>query len=319
MQPNKSQVHIDRPLTDFTLAAMQKSSDFVASAIIPSLPVSKQSDRYFKYNSGDFARDSAKLRAAGTESVGTGFNLSTDAYHCDKYALHVDFDYDTLANADEPLQLEQAAAEQLALAMLIRREAIFANAAWRHDVWSSGLTANATNQWSSYLSSDPIAMIDTAKRDVRRKIFVEPNVLILGEDAFLALKEHPDLVGRVAYTSSEILGEAAIARLLGVDKIFVAKSLVNTTSEGKADVLSPQLNAKNALLAYIPSRVGLMNTSGIVSFDWTGAAHLPRPKGVVTRRFEMEHTLSRRIETEMTTDIKVTTPEAGYFFNQIVA
>jgi hypothetical protein len=319
MQPTKTQVHIDRPLTDYTIAQFQSLTDFVATSVVPSLPVDKQSNKYFKYRSGDFARDAAALRAAGAESVGTGFNLSDESYSCDKYALHVDFDYDTLANADEPLRLEEDAVRLLTHSMAIRREAMFAAAAWRHDVWASGLTANATNQWSSYASSDPIIMLDQAKRDVRRKLFREPNTLILGEDAFLALKEHPDLVGRIVYTKSDILDNAEMARLLGVERLVVAKALVNGASEGKADSVSNMLSAKNALLVYLPETVGLMNASGIVAFDWTGAAHLPRPQGFVARRFEMEERLSRRIEVEMTTDIKVVNPEAGFFFNEIVA
>lgn len=321
MQPVKQQVHIDKPLTDFTIAAMQSASDFVAAQVIPSLAVSKQTDRYFKFNSGDFHRDAAQRRAAGTESAGTGFNLSDDSYSCEKYALHVDFDYDTLANADDPLNLEQAAAEQLSLAMLIRREKMFATAAWGTSKWSTSVLGNASTQWSAYTTSDPIVVIDQQKKAVRQKIFVEPNTLILGEDVYLALKEHPDLVGRVQYTSSAILNEASIAQLLGVERIFVAKALENVASEGLTDSNSAILSSKAALLCYLPKTVGLMNKSAIVSFDWTGSPNLPRgTKGVITRRFDLGPEIgARRIETEIATQIKVTLPDAGCYFADIVA
>jgi hypothetical protein len=318
MQPTKSQVHIDKALTDFSLAFMQNPGDFIAG-IVPVKPVSKQTDKYFKYAPGDMARDGAKRRASGAESEGSGFAPSNDTYSCEKYALHVDLDEDTLANADAPLDLERDAIEFLAANMQIRKEKLFADAAWTTGIWGLDVLGASTHKFSDYTNSNPIQVIDEAKRVVRQKAYKTPNTLILGENVFLALKEHPDLVDRIKYTSQGILTEGVMASLFGVEKVVVAKAVINSANEGNADSMANLLGGKNALLCYLPASVGLMTASALTAFAWTGAAHLPRPNGVVSRRFDMPQIQGRRIETEICIDVKVTASALGCFLNDIVA
>jgi len=317
MQPNKSAVHIDKALTDFSIAFMQNPADYVAG-IVPVKAVSRATDKYFKFNPGAMIRDHAKLRAAGAESEGSGYELSTDTYSCDKYALHQDIDFDTLANADAPLDLEQGAAEFLAENMQIRREALFASAAWSTSIWSTDVLGSGTYKFSDYTNSNPITVFDNAKKVVRAKGLVTPETLILGEDVYLALKEHPDLVDRIKYTQAGVLQEQQMAALLGVSRIIVARALVNSGVEGLSDSIGSIVSAKSALLVHLPQSVGLKTKSGLTCFAWTGAPHLPRPNGVVTRRFDMDSVQSRRIETEICLDFKVTAPDVGCFFSAIV-
>ena len=51
---------------------MQDSNAFVSSRVFPTIPVQKQSDKYFEYSQADFFRDQVQPRADGTESAGTG-------------------------------------------------------------------------------------------------------------------------------------------------------------------------------------------------------------------------------------------------------
>ena len=45
-----SQVHIDAPLTNLTLAYLQSQDTFIADKVFPTVDVQKQSDKYYKYN-----------------------------------------------------------------------------------------------------------------------------------------------------------------------------------------------------------------------------------------------------------------------------
>jgi hypothetical protein len=83
-QPTRSDVHVNRPLTSISTAYIQDAKDFVASEMFPVVPVEKQSDRYFTYTKADWFRDEMKIRAPGTESAGSGFNVdNTPSYFCD--------------------------------------------------------------------------------------------------------------------------------------------------------------------------------------------------------------------------------------------
>ena len=317
-QPNRTQTHIDRPLTDMSIGFLQNPGDFIARRVLPIKTVAKQSDRFFKFVAADFARDDAQLRQAGEESNGSGFTLSNDTYFAEKYALHVDLSYDELVNQDEAVELEANSVEFLAHQMLIKHERIFAAVCWATGVWAENVTGAATTKWDDYTGSNPIQVIDRAKRNVHLKSFKTPNKLILGHDVYLALKEHPDLVSRVQYTSDASIDTTLMARRFGVDEVIVAKGVLNSASEGKDATMGYLLDPKSALLLHSPPSVGRMTAAAAVSFAWTGAPNLPRPMGVVSRRFEMDELQSRRIETEIAVDVKITGADLGVFFAGIV-
>ncbi len=319
MQPNRTQTHIDVALTDMSLGFLQNPGDFIARTILPIKTVSKQSNRYFKYSAADFARDDAQLRAAGSESDGSGFTLSNDTYFCEKYALHVDLTYDDIGAADSPIDLEKDSAEFLTNAMLIKHERLFAAACWATGIWTENVTGAATAKWSDYTGSSPIQVIDNAKRNVHLRTFKTPNTLILGQDVALALKEHPDLVSRLQYTSDASIDTVMMARRFGVERVAVAKAILNSASEGKSGAsMGFLLDPKSALLIYSPPSVGIRTVAGAVSFAWTGERDLPRPMGIVTRKFDMPERQSERVETELAVDVKVTSADCGVFFAGIV-
>jgi len=318
MQPNRTSTHIDKPLTDYSIGFLQNPGDFIARSILPIKTVSKQSDRYFKFVAADFARDEAKLRSAGEESVGSGFSVSNESYFCDKFALHQDLSYDDLINADEAVELENNSAEFLAHQMLIKHERLFAAACWGTGIWGEDVLGASTTKWDDYTSSNPIQVIDRLKRNIHLKTFKSPNKLVLGYDVFLALKEHPDLVSRVQYTSDASIDTTLMARRFGVDQVIVAKGVLNSANEGLSASMGYLLDPKSALLIHSPPSVGRMTAAAATSFAWTGSPTLPRPMGVVTRRMDDEKTQSRRIETEICVDVKVTGADLGAYISAIV-
>ncbi|NBO09074.1 MAG: hypothetical protein EBV30_06965, partial [Actinobacteria bacterium] len=66
-QPTSGDVHVDAILTNISVAYIQEQAAYVASRIFPTVPVEKQSDKYFIYTKGDWFRDEAQLRAPATE------------------------------------------------------------------------------------------------------------------------------------------------------------------------------------------------------------------------------------------------------------
>ena len=316
-QPNRASTHMDKVLTDFSLLNVQNESVFQAGMILPFKAVSKQSDKYLVYDKDAFARDDVKLRAAGTESNGTGFSLSSDSYYCDKYSVHADLSYDEINEADVPLDLERDAAFLVAQQMLQKRERLAANAIFKTGVWALDVDGAATTKWSDYLASDPIAAIDSAARSILLGSFNNPSTLVLGLDVFNALKSHPDLNRSLNVTGPQ--DEAGIARHLGVSRIIVPRAIGITGNEGKAGVAGFIWNPKSALLLSNPMTVGLRTPAAGMIFGWTGAAGAPRPGGFVTRRLEMPETQSVRIESDMTIDVKITGREMGVYFDNIVA
>lgn len=323
-QPTISQVHIDAILTNISVAYMQKAENFIADKVFPIVPVDKKSNKYFKYDKNDWFRDEAQRRAPGTESAGGGYNLSTDTYSADVWAFHKDVDDQTLANADSPLNPLREAAEFVTSRLLLRREVQFISDFMTTGVWATdvtGVSASATTnqfiQWNDYANSDPIEDIEEAKAKILSTTGYEGNTLVLGYEVFRQLKNHPDIVDRYKYTTSSVITEEMMARLFGVDRILVAKSVRATNNEGATGAYAFNFGKAACLLHSAPNP-GLMTPSAGYIFAWTGVSG-GLGATIGTSQFRMEYLKASRVEAEVAFDNKVVASDLGYFFATAVA
>ena len=323
-QPTISQVHIDAILTNISVAYMQKAENFIADKVFPIVPVDKKSNKYFKYDKNDWFRDEAQRRAPGTESAGGGYNLSTDTYSADVWAFHKDVDDQTLANADSPLNPLREAAEFVTSRLLLRREVQFISDFMTTSVWATdvtGVSASATTnqfiQWNDYANSDPIEDIEEAKAKILSTTGYEGNTLVLGYEVFRQLKNHPDIVDRYKYTTSSVITEEMMARLFGVDRILVAKSVRATNNEGATGAYAFNFGKAACLLHSAPNP-GLMTPSAGYIFAWTGVSG-GLGATIGTSQFRMEYLKASRVEAEVAFDNKVVASDLGYFFATAVA
>ncbi len=104
--PVMQSAHIDRALTNMSVAYMQDAGSFVADKIFPVMNVSRQSDLYYIYKREDFLRDEARERGAISESAGGDYGLDTGVYFCKKYAFHKDVAPEERLNYDKPLDAD---------------------------------------------------------------------------------------------------------------------------------------------------------------------------------------------------------------------
>ena len=314
-QPTSQQVHVDAILTNISVAYMQQQANFIASRVFPIVPVSKQSDKFFTYTKNDWFRDEAQRRADATESAGGGYGLSTDTYHADVFAFHKDIGDQTRANADAPIQVDREAAEFVTMRLLLKMETQFVSSFFTSCSIAIGNTPS--NLWSDYTSSDPLGDVEDGKRAILSTTGFEPNTLVLGYDVFRALKNHPDLVDRIKYTSSQTLTEGLMASLFDIPRVMVAKAVKATNNEGATQAYD-FTHGKNALLTYSAPSAGLLQPSGGYVMSWTGVSG-GLGQTIGTSRIRMEQFKADRIEGEMSFDMKVIGSDLGYFFNACVA
>lgn len=327
-QPTRGDVHVNTPLTNISVAYMQAQTNFIATRFFPNVPVSKQSDRYYVYDRGDFNRDEMKERAPGTESAGGGYALdNTPTYFAPVRAFHKDIPDQVRNNEDSPLNSDRDATRFVTNKALIHRERVFAAAALASGVWDNertGVNSDVT-AGSEFLiwndeNSDPVTDIRTAKRTVLEATGFEPNKIVLGASVFDALIDHPDIVDRVKYGQSSgevaIVNERALAALFGLQEVLVSKAVHNSAAKGATES-SAFINGTNALLGYVTPNPGIMVPTAGYNFSWTG--HLgATADGHRIKRFRMEELASDRVEIEMAFDQNVVGSELGYFFENAV-
>lgn len=328
MNPTPGDVHVNTPLTNISIAFLQNAANFVSSRVFPNIPVTKQSDRYYVYERGDFNRDEMAERAPATESVGGGYKLdNTPTYFANRFSFHKDIPDEVRANADAVLNPDREATAYVTHKALIKREKLFVQKFFQAGLWGTDYTGVANSpsganvlQWND-ANSTPIESVRAAKRSIAERTGFEPNKLVLGRSVFDALLDHPDIIDRIKYGQTvgapAQANTATLAALLGVDEILVMNAVENTAKEGAAASHS-FIGGKNALLCHAASAPGLMTPTAGYTFSWTGLLGAGG-EGNRIKSFRMEQLGADRIEIDMCFDQKLVSADLGQFFSGIVA
>ena len=324
MQPTLQSVHVNRPLTNISVAFVQSQANFVATQVFPMVPVQKQSDRYFQYLREDFFRSEMRERAPATESAGSGYRLdNTPTYYAPVYAVHKDIDDQIRANADIPLDMDRDATIFITQQGLIHRENVWVRNFFIPGAWDTNLTgvpgspgAGEFLEWGQP-DSTPIEDITSAGIDIAEATGFRPNTLVFSPRVFNAIKNHPDVLDRIKYTQRGIVTAEILAGLFEVDRVLVPWATQNEAAEGIPGDFS-FIYGKHALLVYSAPSPGIMVPTGGYTFVWTGfmgAAQM----GQRIKRFRMEHLSADRIELDMAFDMKLVSSALGVFFEDAVA
>ena len=326
--PTAGDVHVNTPLTQISIAYLQSQDQFVAAQFAPVIPVSKQSDRYYVYNRGDFFRDQMQKRAPGTPAASTGYKVdNTPTYFCDGWAEAKPIPDQLRGNADAVLNMDRDATEFLSQQALIRREKIFAANLFAAGKWGTDVAGKAAApgageflQWNDGAST-PIEDIRAGKLAIKQATGYPANTLVISEPVWLKLVDHPDLVDRVKYGQTNggpaRITREALAAILEIDRILVMGSIENTADEGQTAAHS-FIGGKNAMLCHVAPSPGLLTPSAAYTFGWTGYLGAGN-EGNRVKRYRWEIIASDIVEIEMAFDIKLVATELGYFFKDAVA
>jgi dihydrofolate reductase len=323
--PDRSDLHIDKALTNMSVQYLQDESNFIAGQVFPMVPVQKQSDRYFVYKKEDWFRDDAQERAPGTESAGGDYDIdNTPTYFCRKYAFHKDVFEEDRANADDPLTPDEDAVAFVTDKILLNKENNWARTFFKTGVWGTDLQGAATAAagkvvyWDDYANSSPIEDItaaSTAQAEVTGK---RPNTIVMGRRAYDALKNHPDFLDRVKYTQKGVVTTDLIAQMFDVDRVLVANAIQNTAKKGQQAEMSFILG-NHVLLCYTTNAPRLKTATAGYTFVWTGLMGSNALGGRINR-FSMPHLGigTERIECELAYDMKVIAADMGTFIENAV-
>ena len=323
--PKAQNIHIDRALTNLSVAYMQSADVFIAGKVFPIVPVQKQSDLFFIYEKEDFFRDEAAERAAGTESAGGDYEIKqSEPYYCRVYAFHKDVNEQERVNADDPLNPDKDAQEFVSHKLLLRRENIWAQNYFKTGVWGTEVVgvdttpeAGQTLRFDNPLS-DPVKLI----RDLKTKMIEEtgyaPNKLILSPYAYNALCDHEAILDRVKYTQKGMITKDLLCSLFELDEILVPYAIQNTKVKGATGEMEFVVG-KHALLVHAPSTPGIKKPSAGYTFAWKGlqgaGAYGNRVVRIPMPWLGMD---TERIEGEMAFDQRIICKDLGYFLKDIV-
>lgn len=325
--PTSSMVHIDRPLTNMSLAFMQAPDVYVADLVFPSISVQKQSDKYFTFPIESFYSAFAKKRAPGTEAASFDYSVSTDTYFCDVWAGRKEIPWETRVNEDAPLDSLRNATQFVTSAHLIRRELQFASTALNTSTsWDSivqGVSGapgtDEVRQWSDYTNGTPVKDVRSACTTVQGLTGIRPNTLTLTRDVYDTLLDHPDLIDRInrgQTTGTALVTRQDMARLFDVQYLHVMDGVYNVAKAGQTADINFIASGK-ALLTYTNPMPSIEMPAAGYTYDWTG--YLQGSK-IKIERYDLRPTKKVDVvEGEMAFQHKIVSSALGYLFYDLIA
>lgn len=262
------QVHIDVPLSNMAIA--YRPEGFIADKIWPEIPVNKQHDLYYVFDSADAFRREDSLRAPGDEAKIITRRVSSDAYYAKNYALKDNVPIEDIDNADPGFLLteRQSRAEFL-------KDKLYLD--WEYRVAKNVTSGSNVYSYSPVGSGwgtaecDPIADLLTGMQVVQDHTGVRPNRIAMGEYGWRNLVESTTVLNRffgsAGGANSRIVTIEMMKQLLQLDEFLIGGAYYNSAEEGQAQSLS-QIWNDNALVYYAPMQPRKDKPSFGYSFRW---------------------------------------------------
>jgi len=250
MNINQARI-IDPVLTEVTQG--YRHPERIGHVLFPRVPVFARGGQIIEFGKESFRRYNTR-RAPGTNTKRLEFGYQGKPFVLVQDALEGMVPQEHVSEAQNVpgIDLGTGAVTEvmdiLTLALEIEQAELATNPA-NYGV-DNKVTLSGTDQWSDP-NSDPVKQVREYREIIRRRIGTRPNVMALSAVGFNALVEHPKIIERFKYTSSESITADMLARLFNLREVAVGEAVyMEDGSEAMKDVWD-----NVAVLAYVPEQV----------------------------------------------------------------
>ena len=299
-------------LTNMLIGYMQADDRFVAGRVFPAVPVDKDSGTYYTVPKAAFFRDELKNRAPGGAFARIDHSLSTATYKTIQWAADASLPDEIQANSQVPMDLAQLKVKLLGQRSQIRKEVAWATDFMKTGVW--GTDDTTANDWDDTATGDPVDDVTTAQRTVSNNTGFTPNTMVVGYIVHQALKNHPDILDRLKYTTAATAAavQAALAAIFEMDQYIIGKATYSNTNESAAFSATAIID-DDCLVCYVDANSGIYGATAGKTFTWQPGGGL----GSMYSYYSQEYHAGI-IQHKEQWDQKVTATDLGYFFSDIV-
>lgn len=303
---SKTDVVVDPVLSNVSKAYSNEM--YVATTILPVFKVAKQSGKYYIYDKAKFRRNSTK-RAAGAKANEVEYGLTTASFEAEDHALKEKTPWEIIKQADSALAPESDAAENVTEQLMIDAEVALATTMAATATITQNTTLSGTSQWSDYTNSDPITDVKTARQTVQKAIGRKPNTMIMSQEVFDTLSEHPDVIEKIKYSALGVATEELLARLFKVEKVIVAAAIYETATEGATSSMG-YIWGKHCWVGYIAPSARLRSITIGFTFQYGDGA---------VKKWDDEDAEARYVRVNKNYVQKLVATEAVYLIKNAVA
>jgi hypothetical protein len=248
--PTLSEVHVDAAMTEFSLA--YHNGLLIAEEVLPPIFVSKESGKYFKHDKDSMREEDDGPRGVKESAAEVDHGLSTVDYQLHEYSLKELVPDRIRDNADQPLDPDEEATQNVTDKMLLKKEIRAEALVFSTTNVTQNTTLSGNDQWDSgHADSTPLTDIETGMETVRAAVGVRPNAAVISANVWSDLKYHSTLTDLFKYTAGGKITVEQFASLIDIPaaNIRIADAIKNTANENQSDSLS-DVWANDVLLYY---------------------------------------------------------------------
>lgn len=320
-------------LTNVCLSYFQNAAGYVARKVFPIVPVPISSAHFYEFDKGDLARDNvARKPEFGRVSPGI-YGKREKFYHCEVDQVITGIDQiSTLdfqrTNAPAVIDPRRVKVRWVAEQMNIHLDRVWAGkyfnpASWTHVYTGVNTGTPGDSQFWCFDSanSDPVTFFSRLRNRMILSGLREPNKMVLGANAFVALTNNPSILERIKYQGSEAnpanVTANVLAQLFGLDEVVVAESVYNAAPYGAADDMRFICNPDDALLTYTTNAPSIDEPSAGYTFTWDMLGN--GQYTAVQQYLGEQSTHTEFIEGLLCTDPEITSKDLGVFLKGTVS
>ncbi len=307
-------------LTAIAIGYKNSELSLIADQVLPRFPTPKK----FSYSSYGAAQGfTVPNTKVGRKSEPTMVDFQGTLINSEV----VDYGLDDLVPNDEieafnampkpasggPIDPQQLSTMMLTGLLELDREVRVASTVFNTANFAAGnqQTLSGTSQWSDYANSNPLDALLAALDQT----LIRSNKLVIGQQAWTKLRQHPKLVNAAFKTAQDAgtIPRAALADLLEIDEVIVGTGLVNTARKGQTPNYV-RVWGKHCALIYSSLQAAQMAQPcyGFTAQWGTKiAGAIPEPKSGLRGGV--------RIRAGESVQEVICAPDAGYFFQNCVA
>jgi len=304
---------------------------YIGAKVLPPAVVGHQSANFLRLAIASVLNKvEDTVRAPKGEYTRGDFEWDQDSYVTLDHGVEEEIDDRQLAMYRGEINADRIHTQRAIDRVLTAYENEVATAVFNTSTWTgSALTTSVGTPWTTESSADPIGDIDAAGEKVRAGIGMMPNTLIATDFAIKRIKRCDQIVDRLKYSGHDDpknVSLAALADLLEVETILVARSHKNTNDDGQTASLSRMWDQTMAMVCYIgmeESLEAMEPTIGrTIQWDEENASLPGEEEGtpaVIMEEYRTEATRGYRLRARLDYGIKILHPECGHLLTSVTA
>ena len=252
------------------LAVQYKNEEYIAGKFLKDLPVSKESDYYWIWGNDFRIPDTERANGALANMATMGYSTST--YNVKEHAIKDVITDRSRENTDSPLNLDRDMTENLTDIIMRRMEYEAMKLCFTTTTWSNNATLTSATSWKGHTTTaSPTGNVLSATGAILAGSGKRPNTMVMGWNAFEALKENQNIWERIKYSERSIVTEQLLSALFDMQNVYIGSAVYDSAKEGDT-VSKTFVWGSDCLVAYFDPQPGIKKASAALNFrvSWKG-------------------------------------------------